>query len=201
MKEDRREIDELGMWVFLASEMLFFGALFLVYFVYRFWHGKDFALGSRECDLFLGTLNTLILITSSFFMAWAVESSKQNKKKKALCCMGVVAILGIIFLVIKSHEYLHKFHHGLFPVVGFWSPENTPTMKIFFSLYFVMTGFHALHLIIGLGLLTWIFILGLRKEQIKNVSIKLDIFGLYWHFVDMVWIFLFPMFYLIGRHG
>ncbi len=201
MLPQRKETDELGMWVFLTSEMLFFGELFLIYFVYRYWRPEAFAAGSRETDLLLGTINTLVLITSSFFMALVVEAARNDQKKKTLWLLAVVYLLGLAFLGIKGYEWMEKIHSGLYPGHFFSTAYKKMGIKIFFGLYFVMTGFHALHLMVGLGVLTWIWIKSVRRAQIKDAFFNIDTFALYWHFVDMVWIFLFPMFYLIGRWG
>ena len=197
----QREASTLGMWVFLVTEVLFFGGLFTAYCVYRAWYPDAFAVASHELDITLGATNTGVLITSSLTMALAVHASQLGQRNKLLVFLGLTMLLGLAFLGIKSVEYYEKFveHHIPGPTFRF-EEEYFRHAQIFFSLYFVMTGLHALHMIIGLGIMTWMFVWSWNGTITLEYSSPIEISGLYWHFVDIVWIFLFPLLYLIGRH-
>jgi cytochrome c oxidase subunit 3 len=200
--EQQREATTLGMWVFLVTEVLFFGGLFLVYSVYRAWYPDAFAAASHELDIVLGTTNTAVLITSSLTMALAVHAAQLGQRKLLLMFLVFTMVLGTAFLGIKSIEYYHKFveHHVPGPHFQF-EREYFRHAQLFFSLYFLMTGLHALHMIIGLGIMTWMFIWAWRGVITSDYYSPIEISGLYWHFVDIVWIFLFPLLYLLGRHA
>ena len=210
------------MWVFLATEVLFFGGLFLCYAVYRGWYPDAFALGSHELDVTLGTINTAVLITSSLTMALAVHAAQLGQRRLLIILLLATMALGATFLGIKSIEYYHKFaecpatrvylhlpadneagHACHVPGPGFtFEPvEHARHAQIFFSLYFLMTGLHALHMVIGLGIMTWMLWWSRRGTITPEYYSPIEVSGLYWHFVDIVWIFLFPLLYLIGRHG
>ena len=192
----------LGMWAFLVTEIMFFGGMFLAYTIYRSSFPEAFAHASHHLDVRLGTLNTAVLIGSSFTMALAVHGAQVGWRRGPIAlCLILTMLLGTVFLGVKSLEYGHKFHEGLVPGPHFAydGPDARPA-QIFFSLYFAMTGFHALHMVIGLGLLTWL-VLGTRRGRFgPHYFTPVEMTGLYWHFVDIVWIFLFPLLYLIGRH-
>ena len=200
--DQQREAASLGMWVFLVTEIMFFGGMFTAYVVYRVLFPHAFGAASNELDVFLGTTNTAVLITSSFTMALAVHAAQTGRRGRLGAMLGVTMLLGAAFLVIKTWEYAHKFHEGLVPGPFFtYHGPDAKQAELFFSLYFAMTGFHALHMVIGLGLLTWL-VLGARRALYgRAYHTPVEIVGLYWHFVDIVWIFLFPLLYLIGRHG
>jgi len=200
--EQQTEATTLGMWVFLVTEVLFFGGLFLVYTVYRNWYPGAFVAASHELDVTLGTINTAVLITSSLTMALAVHAAQLGRRKALMLLLGATMILGGIFLGIKSVEYYHKFveHHVPGPAFQF-EKEYFRHAQIFFSLYFLMTGLHALHMIIGFGIMLWMLIWAWNGTITKEYFSPIEISGLYWHFVDIVWIFLFPLLYLIGRHA
>jgi cytochrome c oxidase subunit III len=198
--EARRNTAELGMLIFLASEIMFFGGLFLGYSIYRRLYPLAFMEGGRREDLLLGTVNTLVLITSSVFMAFSVDTVKNNQKRTTLILLAIVVLCGTIFLGIKAREYMMKFQESLYPGLPFLPGEHPARgMELFFSFYFAMTGLHAVHLFIGIGILVWLFVVIARSKEVQPVSLKLEIFGLYWHFVDIIWVFLFPLFYLNGR--
>jgi cytochrome c oxidase subunit 3 len=200
--EQQRDATTLGMWVFLTTEVLFFGGLFMVYSVYRSWYPDAFAAASRELDLVLGTVNTAVLITSSLTMALAVHAAQTGRRGLLLTFLVVTMILGATFLGIKSVEYYHKFAEHHVPGPGFqFEKEYFRHAQLFFSLYFMMTGLHALHMIIGIGIMLWMFSWSWRGTITAEYSSPIEISGLYWHFVDIVWIFLFPLLYLLGRHG
>jgi cytochrome c oxidase subunit 3 len=200
--EQQREAGTLGMWVFLVTEVLFFGGLFMTYIVYRSWYPDAFAAASHELDITLGTINTAVLITSSLTMALAVHASQTGERRLLLMFLMITMALGVTFLGIKGVEYYHKFteHHVPGPAFQF-EKEYFRHAQLFFSLYFLMTGLHALHMIIGLGIMTWMLWWSWRGVISVEYYSPIEISGLYWHFVDIVWIFLFPLLYLLGRHG
>jgi cytochrome c oxidase subunit III len=196
------EASTLGMWVFLVTEVLFFGGLFLVYLVYRSTYPEAFIAGSHELDVVLGGINTAVLITSSLTMALAVHAAQTGHRRTLITLLLVTMVLGAAFLGIKSVEYYHKFVEHHVPGPGFqFEEEYIRHAQLFFSLYFIMTGLHALHMIIGLGIMTWMLWWSWRGVITAEYYSPIEISGLYWHFVDIVWIFLFPLLYLLGRHG
>jgi cytochrome c oxidase subunit 3 len=191
----------LGMWVFLATEVLFFGGLFLVYLVYRLSYPQEFGEASRTLDLFWGATNTVVLITSSLTMALAVAAAQADNRSRTVLFLGVTMVLGAAFLGVKAVEYTHKFAEHHVPGPGFtFEGQHPEHAQIFFSLYFVMTGLHALHMVIGLGVLAAMAIMARRGRFSAAYSTPVEVAGLYWHFVDIIWIFLFPLLYLISRH-
>ena len=196
------EATTLGMWVFLVTEVLFFGGLFATYMIYRSWYPDAFAVASHELDVVLGTTNTVVLITSSLTMALAVHAAQLGQRKLLMTFLILTMILGGVFLGIKSVEYYHKFveHHVPGPTFQF-EKEYFRHAQIFFSLYFVMTGLHAIHMIIGIGIMLVMLYWSWNGTITREYSSPIEISGLYWHFVDIVWIFLFPLLYLIGRHA
>ena len=196
------ETTTLGMWVFLVTEVLFFGGLFVTYAIYRSWYPDAFAAASHELDVTLGTINTVVLITSSLTMALAVHAAQLGQRKLLMVFLVVTMILGAAFLGLKSVEYYHKFveHHIPGPSFQF-EKEHAQHAQIFFSLYFVMTGLHAVHMVIGIGIMLVMLWWAWRGTMTAEYYSPIEISGLYWHFVDIVWIFLFPLLYLIGRHA
>jgi cytochrome c oxidase subunit 3 len=200
--EQQKEAATLGMWVFLVTEVLFFGGLFMTYAVYRGWYPDAFAAASHELDVTLGTINTVVLIASSLTMALAVHAAQLGQRRALMLFLVLTMVLGATFLGIKSVEYYHKFveHHVPGPSFQF-EAEHFRHAQIFFSLYFVMTGLHAIHMIIGLGLMLFMLWWAWNGTITAEYSNPIEISGLYWHFVDIVWIFLFPLLYLLGRHA
>ena len=194
--QQQYEAANMGMWAFIAQEIMFFGGLFAGYTVYRFKYLGAFIEGSNYLPIELGALNTAVLIASSFTMAMAVRAAQQGAKNPLLRWILATMVLGTTFLVIKAFEYADKYHHGLLPGFSF---DGSGQLKIFFSFYFAMTGMHALHMIIGLGLMVWLIPKIRRGTYTSEYFSPIENFGLYWHFVDIVWIFLFPLLYLIGR--
>ncbi len=192
----------LGMWAFLASEVMFFGGLFTTYTVYRYLNHAGFAAASHHLDVLLGTINTAVLLTSSLTMALAVRAANlANRRGAAMFTLATMA-LGAVFLGIKFSEYAHKYHEGLAPLAGLpFRVEGAAAggERLFFGLYFAMTGVHALHMIIGIGLLAILWRRLVRNDNIESERLRVEVLGLYWHFVDLVWIFLFPMLYLVDR--
>ncbi len=203
----QREASTFGMWVFLCTEILFFGGLFTAYVVYRERFHGVFAQASEHLDVRMGAINTMVLICSSLTMALAIWSAHINRRKMIVVFLLITMLFGLTFLGIKTIEYTDKFHHHLVPGDNFHyvCPANEPChpeqAEIFFSLYFCMTGLHALHMIIGLGLLTYLLVPAWRGRFTAEWDTPMECIGLYWHFVDIVWIFLFPLLYLIGAHG
>jgi len=200
--EAQSEATTLGMWVFLVTEVLFFGGLFMVYTVYRSWYPDAFAAASHELDVTLGTINTVVLITSSLTMALAVHAAQLGQRRTLMIFLVATMLLGGVFLGIKSVEYYHKFAEHHVPGPGFqFEKEYVRHAQIFFSLYVMMTGLHALHMVIGFGIMAVMLWWAWNGTITKDYYSPIEISGLYWHFVDIVWIFLFPLLYLIGRHG
>jgi cytochrome c oxidase subunit III len=199
--EQQRESASLGMWVFLAQEVMFFGGLFLTYLVYRATYPEVFAEASHHLDIVLGGINTVILIGSSLTMALAVYGAQTGKRNMLVWFLAATMTLGLAFLGIKAVEYHHKYEHQQIPGVKFSYPgPHASQARLFFGLYFAMTGMHALHMVIGIALLVWLLGDARRGRFTPEYHSHIELFGLYWHFVDIVWIFLFPLLYLIGLH-
>ena len=215
--EQQREASSFGMWLFLLTEIMFFGGLFTAYLIYRNWYYPAFVAGSHQLSIFLGTLNTAVLICSSFTMAMGVHASELRKRKELVGWLVATFVLGCVFLGVKAVEYHEKWekHHvpGLnFSVQDFTHPsaqykEEPPLpmdmaqkTQVYFSLYFAMTGMHALHMIIGVSILLALIAQAWAGKYTTGHMTTIENFGLYWHFVDIVWIFLFPLLYLISRH-
>jgi len=199
--EQQRDAAALGMWIFLATEVMFFGGMFACYMIYRLAYAQAFAAASNHLDIWLGTVNTGVLICSSFTMALAVHSAQANRRKALLACLLLTIIFGLVFLAIKFGEYHTKFAEHLVPGDSFsFEAALAPAAEIFFSFYFAMTGMHALHMIVGIGLLSGLALEAYRGRFSSAYYTPVELIGLYWHFVDIVWIFLFPLLYLAGRH-
>lgn len=196
--EQQKEASIFGMWIFLVTEVMFFGGMFAGYTVYRYRYFDAFTFGSRQLDLMLGGTNTVVLIASSFTMALAVRAAQTNKRRQLIVFLILTMLLGTAFLGIKADEYSHKFHENFVPGVTF-AFRNTPHQhaELYFSFYFAMTGFHALHMIIGVALLAVILRMAAKGRFSAAYYNPVEVAGLYWHFVDIVWIFLFPLLYLI----
>jgi cytochrome c oxidase subunit 3 len=199
--DQQYEASALGMWVFLVTEIMFFGGMFTLYVVYRALHPGVFVHASHHLDIRLGLFNTTVLITSSLTMALAVHAAQTSHRRLLVAMLTVTMLLGALFLGVKGYEYGHKFHEGLVPGPAFtYSGPDAAEAQLFFSIYFAMTGFHALHMIIGLGLLGTLVGLARQGRFHQRYHTPIELSGLYWHFVDIVWIFLFPLLYLIGLH-
>ena len=203
--EQQRETASLGMWIFLSTEVLFFGGLFMTYTLYRSTYPDIFAAASKTINLTLGAVNTVVLISSSLTMAMSVWAAQVGKRKLIVFFLIATLVLGCVFLGIKAVEYHEKFveHHVPGLDFNFEPGADTGTnahAQLFFSLYFGMTGLHALHMIIGAGLLIWLIKEAMRGRFSSTYNTPVENVGLYWHFVDIVWIFLFPLLYLIDRH-
>lgn len=187
---------KIGMWLFLFTELILFGGMFIVYAVYRFTYRDFFALASKELDVFIGLINTLVLLTSSLTMAMSITALRKGDKKLSLVFLGSTIFFAFLFLVNKYFEWSAKFEHGLFP--GSNELLTLPRGEIiYFGLYYVMTGLHALHVLIGIVILVFMFVFVWKEKVTQDYYIMLENSGLYWHLVDIIWIFLFPLFYLI----
>jgi cytochrome c oxidase subunit 3 len=192
-----------GMWLFLATEVLFFGGMFLGYIVYRNRFPEAFAAGSKHMSLWLGTANTAILLTSSLTVALAHHAAESGRRRLVMLLLGATIVLGVVFLGIKFYEYYDHWKHGLLPSPQFNMAEaarhggNPLQIEIYFCFYFLMTGFHALHMIVGLGIMSTLLLLSWRYVINADYPTPIVIGGLYWHFVDIVWVFLYPMLYLV----
>lgn len=199
--DQQREASFFGMWVFLVTEIMFFGGAFTAYVVYRTAHPQAFALGSHELDITLGAINTAVLIASSLTMAMAVWAAQTGRRKSIVAYILATVALGGVFLGIKVVEYSAKFEHHLFPGPDFHFAGSEPQyVEMFFNLYFVLTGLHALHMVIGMLILLVVAALAWRGAFSRDNHNLVEGIGLYWHFVDIVWIFLFPLLYLLGRN-
>jgi cytochrome c oxidase subunit 3 len=188
----------LGMWLFLATEILLFAGLFCCYASYRFLFPEAFAAASRQLDLTMGTINTLVLITSSFTAAMAVHYAKEAQNKKVVVMFVLTILMAMGFLVIKYFEYAHKFHEGQLPGPYYSFPGiQLPGVAMYFTIYFLSTGLHAFHVIIGMAVLAWVTTKAMRNEFSYHNYTAVELGSMYWHLVDLVWIFLFPMLYLI----
>jgi len=197
----QKEASQLGMWAFLVTEVLFFGGMFTAYVVYRALFTRAFEGASNLLDIRLGAFNTAVLILSSLTMAIAVRAASHGRKNLIILFLVLTIVLGSTFLGVKVVEYRQKFEHHEVPGPHFVVPEGLPRQaEMFFSLYFCMTGLHALHMVIGVGLLGWLITKARKGVFTVLYNTPVEIVGLYWHFVDIVWIFLFPLLYLLGRH-
>ena len=197
------EASTLGMWVFLVTEIMFFGGLFMAYIVYRAASPEAFQEASAHLAISWGAFNTAVLIFSSLTMAMAVRSAQISQPRGTqVMWLGATMLLGLVFLGVKVIEYKDKFDHHIVPGPFFdksiWT--HPAGVEQFYSLYFVMTGLHALHMIIGIGIMLVIAVMAWRRQFNSTYYTPVEVSGLYWHFVDIVWIFLFPLLYLIGRH-
>lgn len=200
--DQQHEANLLGMWTFLVTEVMFFGGMFLVYIVYRGAYAEAFAEASHHLDIQLGTINTVVLLCSSLTMALAVRATQLGKRKLTVIFFLITMALGSTFLVIKGFEYYHKYVEHLIPGPNFIyeGAANPQHAQLFIGLYFTMTGFHALHMIIGIVAMIYFAIQTWRGLYPPENYVPVEMMGLYWHFVDVVWVFLFPLLYLIGRH-
>lgn len=200
--EQKHHAATLGMWLFLSSELMLFGGMFLGYTVYRIFYGATFAQISNEMHLWLGTLNTAVLLSSSFTMALAVHSIKEGRDKVSRLFLMATASLGAVFLFIKGYEWSLEIHDHLLPMAGrpfAFDGANVGAAKIFMGFYFVMTGFHFVHLFVGVSMMLVLVSLMFRGTITAADPDKIEMAGLYWHLVDIIWVFLYPIFYLVGR--
>jgi cytochrome c oxidase subunit III len=205
--DQQQEADALGIWIFLVTEIMFFGGLFASYAIYRWLYFAAFQGGSHILDISLGATNTVVLLASSLTMALSVRSAQTGNRRATIAFLVATLILGGIFLGIKADEYDQKFVEHVVPGLD-WAPQGETLARlarggaehgeIYFIFYFAMTGLHALHMIIGICLLLWLIVRARTGVFKEGYFAPVEVVGLYWHFVDIVWIFLFPLLYLIG---
>ncbi len=198
--EQQHEAAKLGMWAFLATEVLFFGGLILAYLVYRYLFPEAFRQGSKEMEVAFGCINTAVLLTSSLFMALAVQAAKVGKGKTVRRLLVLTALLGAVFLGLKSLEYRNHIRDHKFPGAAFHSElPHAEQLELFYFIYFAATALHALHLTVGCAVVLVIAWRAGRGAYSADYHSPVEVTGLYWHFIDVVWIFLFPLFYLLGQ--
>lgn len=207
--EQQQETAAFGMWVFLATEVMFFGAIFLGLGAYRYLYGEAFEKGSEELNWVIGGINTIVLLVSSFMMAMAVHYAKLGRRRHQIIYLALTALLGVAFLCLKGLEYYTDYVLNLIPGWRFdpaeWTarglrPDQVPHVKLFLLIYWIMTGVHALHVTIGILAVLTMLALAYKGYFRNSYYSPVDVTGLYWHFVDIVWIFLLPMLYLQGTH-
>ncbi len=220
-EQQQREAGTFGMWLFLLTEIMFFGGMFFAYLLYRNWYYPAFAAASNQLNVTEGAINTAVLITSGFCMALGVWAAEVRKRGFLVVMLLLTMLFGIVFLGIKYDEYHEKWEKHHIPGAHFdisefvnppidaktgkpteqpLAPDMAQRTQVFFSLYFAMTGMHALHMIIGIGILVWLTVRAYWGRFSTGYVAPIENFGLYWHFVDIVWLFLFPLLYLINRH-
>ena len=191
---------KMGIWLFLVTEILLFGGMFCAFAIFRNWYFTGFVEAHHHLDKVMGGVNTIVLICSSLTMALAVRAGQTSSKKWVSILLALTLAFAATFLVIKYFEYSHKFHDGLLPgkhftAEGFKAPREA---GIFFAVYFMMTGIHGFHVVIGMGLISWILIRNLKGQFSSRYYAPIEGVGLYWHLVDLIWIYLFPLLYLVG---
>jgi cytochrome c oxidase subunit 3 len=198
----QREAATMGMWLFLATEVLFIGAMFLGYTAYRIYYPRAFAEASRHTLMAFGGTNTAILLLSSTTMVFAVRAARLKRQRAVALLLGGTGSLGALFLILKGFEYAHEISEHLLPGASFHIEASDPThAELFFYLYWLMTGVHAFHVAIGVILLFFFALRAWMTNAFRNHDTPVDLLGLYWHFVDIVWVFLFPLIYLVDRHS
>jgi len=197
--DQQLEASILGMWIFLVTEIMFFGGLFMAYIAYRTMYPDAWAAGSQHLNVWLGGANTLVLICSSLTMALAVRSAQVGSRRGQIVNLILTIVFGTTFLVVKYFEYAEKFEHHLVPGPTF-DPALPAAQQLFFALYFIMTGVHAAHMVVGVALMAVILVMAWKGRFGPDYYGPVEVSGLYWHFVDIVWIFLFPLLYLLGFH-
>jgi cytochrome c oxidase subunit 3 len=206
--EQQRETETMGMWMFLATEVLIFGAIFTGYTVYRLRYAHDFEAASSKLNVLIGSINTIVLLSSSLTMALSVHATRAGRQQMLRTCLLLTILLGGTFLGLKALEYYEDYVDKLVPGFSFdpseWTemhpPANPRHVQLMLAFYYIMTGLHAVHMLVGMGLLIWL-VLRARKGELTPVRyMAVEVVGLYWHFVDIVWIFLLPLLYLTGTH-
>ena len=198
--EDEFEACKQGMWIFMVTEVLMLGGLFVAYAIFRGLYMQEFGLAHHELNWKLGATNTVILLLSSLTMVMGVTAAQRGRRDRSILALILTFVLACGFLIVKYFEYSGKIHHGILPG-GMMAAEEfvkVPGAKIFFSLYFVMTGIHGLHVLIGMALIAWLIKRSAAKEFGPSYFTPVELVGFYWHFVDLVWIYLFPLLYLVS---
>jgi len=200
----QKDASTLGMWIFLITEIMFFGGMFLAYTVYRSAYPHIFAVASSSLNVYIGAANTVVLLCSSFTMVLAVRAAQLGRRNGIILFLILTLLLGLVFLGVKAYEWNVKFEEHHVPGASFHFEELPPEAQghaqLFFSLYFAMTGLHALHMVIGAGILGTLLYFAKKGRYSAEYMTPVDVAGLYWHYVDIIWIFLFPLLYLIDRH-
>jgi cytochrome c oxidase subunit III len=209
-EEQQKNAAGLGMWLFLAQEVMFFGGMFCAYLVYRYKYAADFAAASKTLNILPGAINTVVLICSSLTVVLAVRAAQLGKRKALVAWLLLTIFLGTAFLGIKAYEYADKFKEHHVPGASYHFegdlldhpgvPASQAHTQMYFSIYFAMTGMHALHMIIGVGIFAYLAWMAYKGKYTPEYYTPVENSGLYWHFVDIVWIYLFPLLYLIDRH-
>ncbi len=206
--EQQRDVEAFGMWMFLATEILIFGAVFTAYTVYRLRYAADFEAASSKLNVLIGSINTIVLLTSSLTMVLAVHATRAGRPKMLMICLLLTIFFGLTFFGFKAVEYYEDYEEALVPGLRFdpgeWAerspPANAGHVQLMLVFYYIMTGLHAVHMIVGIGLLTWLVYRARRGTLTPARYMAVEVVGLYWHFVDIVWIFLLPLLYLAGTH-
>jgi cytochrome c oxidase subunit III len=206
--EQQRETETMGMWIFLATEILIFGAVFTCYTVYRLNFPRDFEAASSKLNILIGSINTVVLLTSSLTMVLSVHATRTGQPKMLMTCLLLTILLGLTFFGFKAVEYYEDYEESLVPGLRFdpdeWTemhpPANPQHVQLMLAFYYIMTVLHAVHMIVGVGLLVWLVLRAHKGELTPVRYMPVEIVGLYWHFVDIVWIFLLPLLYLTGTH-
>ncbi len=197
--EQAFESSKLGLWLFLVTEILLFGGLFVAYIIFRAEYPAMFHEASHHLNRTMGAINTVVLICSSFSMAMAVQMTRENKRKAASFLLLFTLLCAATFMTIKYFEYTHKFHEGLLPGIHFTNETiKDPKAPLFFSLYFMMTGLHGFHVLVGMILISWVLYKTGKGNLNSQYYTPTELTGLYWHLVDLIWIYLFPLLYLVG---
>ncbi len=197
--EQQYDTAKLGMWTFLATEILMFGGLFVAYALMFSMHPDAFHAGHHHLNVNLGVINTAVLIFSSLTMALGVRAAQTNNRKALIVNLVITIACACAFLVVKYFEYSHKYHEGLLPGRFYTYPEGyVPHIETYFSLYFMMTGLHGIHVTVGIGLLVWLLVRAMKGRFNSDYYTPVDLVGLYWHLVDLIWIYLFPLLYLVS---
>lgn len=192
------ESSKLGMWLFLVTEILFFGGLFVAYIVFRAWHPDLFIQAAETLNTTLGAINTVVLIVSSLTIALAIRAAQLNQQKNLLLYLGSTIALATTFMVIKYFEYMDKFSKGIYPAGSYsYTGIEHEMAGVFYSIYYMMTGLHGIHVVIGIGIIAWLMIKAKKGAFNSEYYTPVEITALYWHLVDIIWIFLFPLMYLI----
>lgn len=197
--EEQFDAAKLGVWLFLCTEILMFGGLFVGYLIFHSLYPEMFAEGAKQLDWRLGATNTVVLLASSFTMAAGIHYAQKNDRKKSMMMLGITVACGVIFMIIKYIEYTHKLHLGFAPGKFFHAEHaEHANLALYFSFYFLMTGLHGSHVLVGMGLIIWVMIRTAKGEFSSEFYTPVEGVGLFWHLVDLIWIYLFPLLYLVG---